>query len=300
VPGFLVPFLKFREDDNNGRALAGGRLYSYAAGTSQPLSTYFNQDLAAGHENTNPVILDASGRADVWIQDGVGYKFVLKDALDNTIYTQDNVKVSSGGGGGGGGSPTTPGVALQVPLGSIFAFGGSVAPQRYLICDGSPVNQATFKDLFEIIGTTYGGGGSTFNLPNLRQRFPIGVALSGPAATLGFAGGEWNHTHTGPSHQHTVNAHTHGIPRHQHIVPRDGWGSSQQFEGPGVPQGRILTFGGNYANLATNDNVSGWQEQVDTTPVSITTNPEGSGLTSQNNPPYLVLNFIIKALKDDA
>lgn len=299
MPGLLAPFLKFREDDNNGKPLAGGRLYTYAAGTSQPLSTYFNQDLAAGHENTNPVILDASGRANVWIQDGVGYKFVLKDALDTTIYTQDNVRVSSGGSGGGGGSPSGGGVALSVPLGAIFAFGGSVAPQRYLTCDGSAVSNATYKDLFDIIGTTYGGGGATFNLPNLRQRFPIGQGLTGPASTLGFAAGEFNHTHTGPSHQHTVNAHVHGVPRHQHTVPRDGWGSAQQF-GPAAPIGRLMTFPGNYGDMATNDNVTGWQEQVDTTPVSLTSNPEGSGPTSGNNPPYLVVNFIIKALRDEA
>lgn len=72
------------------KVLAGGNLYFYDTGTSNPRPTYADPDLSA--ENTNPVILDASGRpnADIWM-DGV-YRVVLKDANGATLWTRDDVK----------------------------------------------------------------------------------------------------------------------------------------------------------------------------------------------------------------
>lgn len=81
-----VPKLQFF--DNNGNPLVGGRLYTYAAGTTTPLATY--TDASAGTPNTNPIILDSRGEANVWLT-AVSYKFVLKDASDVTIWTVDNV-----------------------------------------------------------------------------------------------------------------------------------------------------------------------------------------------------------------
>ncbi len=51
--------------DDNGDPLAGGKLYSYEAGTSTPLATY--TDVTGSVANSNPVILDSGGRASVWI-----------------------------------------------------------------------------------------------------------------------------------------------------------------------------------------------------------------------------------------
>lgn len=76
--------------DANGDPLAGGKLYSYIAGTTTPLATYSN---AAGTTpNTNPVILDAAGRATVYLGNAT-YKFRLDDADDVTLFTTDNVPV---------------------------------------------------------------------------------------------------------------------------------------------------------------------------------------------------------------
>jgi hypothetical protein len=80
---------KARFFDANGDPLAGGKLYSYAAGTSTPLATYTTR--AGTIANTNPVILDANGEADVWSTPGVLYKFVLKNSADATQWTVDNV-----------------------------------------------------------------------------------------------------------------------------------------------------------------------------------------------------------------
>ena len=60
----LTPVPKIQFFDANGHPLAGGKLYSYAAGTTTPLVTYTDQ--AGTSANTNPVILDARGEASVW------------------------------------------------------------------------------------------------------------------------------------------------------------------------------------------------------------------------------------------
>lgn len=74
--------------DQNGVPLAGGKLYTYAAGTTTPQATY--TDSTAGTSNANPIILDAAGRASIWIGP-LAYKFVLYNALGTLQWTQDNV-----------------------------------------------------------------------------------------------------------------------------------------------------------------------------------------------------------------
>lgn len=85
--------LNFRGFNANNAPLAGGKLYTYAAGTTTPLSTYTTR--AGNIANANPVVLDANGEADVWTTPGVLYKFVLKDASDVTLRTVDNVPSGS-------------------------------------------------------------------------------------------------------------------------------------------------------------------------------------------------------------
>lgn len=85
----LLHTLRQKFFDSNGEPLAGGKLYSYAAGTTTPQVTYTDQ--GGGTPNANPTILDANGEADIWIGTG-SYKFVLKDADDVTQWTVDNVQ----------------------------------------------------------------------------------------------------------------------------------------------------------------------------------------------------------------
>lgn len=84
----LTPSPKMQFLDSTGAPLVGGKLYTYAAGTSTPLATY--TDSGAGTPNANPVILDARGEADVWCGPSQ-YKFVLKDANDVLQWTVDNI-----------------------------------------------------------------------------------------------------------------------------------------------------------------------------------------------------------------
>ena len=81
-----IPRWQFH-DTITGNPLAGGKLYTYAAGTDDPLVTY--KDEAGETENDNPIILDSRGEAQVWCTDAQ-YKFVLADMWDSVIWTEDN------------------------------------------------------------------------------------------------------------------------------------------------------------------------------------------------------------------
>ena len=76
--------------DNNGNPLAGGKIYTYVAGTSTPKASY--SDYALTSANPNPVILDSAGRASIW--GAGGFKLVVKTSAGTTLYTQDNVFAS--------------------------------------------------------------------------------------------------------------------------------------------------------------------------------------------------------------
>jgi len=79
-----------------------------------------------------------------------------------------------------------------VPPGVIMAYGAAAAPTDWLLCDGTAVSRTGANAaLFAIVGTTFGvgDGSTTFNLPDLRQRFPLGKAAAGTGSTLGGTGG---------------------------------------------------------------------------------------------------------------
>jgi hypothetical protein len=75
--------------DDNGDPLAGGLLYTYEAGSTTPRVTYADKDEFA--QNSNPIELDARGECDIWLTTG-SYKFILCDANDVPIYTEDNIQ----------------------------------------------------------------------------------------------------------------------------------------------------------------------------------------------------------------
>jgi microcystin-dependent protein len=111
------------------------------------------------------------------------------------------------------------GASGLVPSGTIVMTGRASAPTGYLLCNGAAVSRSTYAELFSAISTAYGAGdgATTFNVPDMRGRFPLGKAASGTGSTLGEADGSLDHTHTGPSHRHNI-GHTHTIPNHQHTV----------------------------------------------------------------------------------
>jgi hypothetical protein len=77
--------------DNNGVILSGGKIYTYAAGTTTPLETYTARDGIT--PNTNPIILDSAGRTpqQIWSTEGLLYKYVVATSSDVVLRTWDNI-----------------------------------------------------------------------------------------------------------------------------------------------------------------------------------------------------------------
>jgi len=84
----VTPTAKTQFIDAAGAPLAGGKLYTYAAGTTTPQATY--TDSTGATANSNPVILDSRGEANVWLGEAT-YKFTLSDSNDVEIWTVDNI-----------------------------------------------------------------------------------------------------------------------------------------------------------------------------------------------------------------
>lgn len=285
MPGFPLP-MPTQFEDANGDPLAGGLLYTYEAGTSTPLATYSDEGLTV--PNANPTVLDAGGMATIYVGDGVAYKLVLRTSLGVLVWTRDNWSVPE--------IEPAP-TPAEVPVGAILPYGGSSAPTDYLLCDGSAVSRTTYADLFGIIGTTFGpgNGSTTFNVPDLRGRYPFGVSTSGTGNTLGATFGTIDHVHTGPSHTHTIASHTHTIT-HTHTVPYNGWTTQENTP----PLAGILQAGGSgigsetAVTQATASQNSGGSSAANSGSTALTTDAEGTGNTGTANPPSLAVNFIIK------
>ena len=105
----------------------------------------------------------------------------------------------------------------SLPIGVIHIYAGSNTPTGWMICDGSEVSRTQYSDLFSKIGEIYGSGDgiSTFNIPDLRGRIPVGKDDMGGTSSfrvsngdvLGNSGGSENHTLTideMPSHSHSM------------------------------------------------------------------------------------------------
>lgn len=75
----------------------------------------------------------------------------------------------------------------EAPTGVVQAFAGSTTPQGWLLCDGSAVSRTDYSTLFAVIGTSYGAGdgSTTFNLPNLVDKFVEGSATAGTVKSAG-------------------------------------------------------------------------------------------------------------------
>ena len=77
--------------------------------------------------------------------------------------------------------------SILVPVGCVQAFAGNTLPNGWLLCDGSAVSRTDYADLYSVIGDTYGAGdgSTTFNLPNLVDKFVEGSATAGTVKTAG-------------------------------------------------------------------------------------------------------------------
>lgn len=119
------------------------------------------------------------------IDDAIGFKVVTSVTRPNTpfngqpIYETDTKRIAVRNSGAGTWDYADAGLeANAAPVGSICLYAGAAAPNaKWLIPTGQAVSRATYADLFALIGTTYGAGdgATTFNLPDLQGRSPLGV-----------------------------------------------------------------------------------------------------------------------------
>jgi microcystin-dependent protein len=185
------------------------------------------------------------------------------------------------------------------PVGSVTAYALATPPAGWLLCDGTVHDISSYPALGAGLGSTYGGNGTTtFAVPNLKGRMPVGLdSAQTEFDALAETGGAKTHTLTQaqmPSHTHTQNAHNHGITQspHSHTVGADrgwfaGFGTDTSLYdivlGRGyVGYGAMGTSGVN-ANISINNNTA-------------TNQNTGGGEAHNNLQPYIVMNYIIRAV----
>jgi microcystin-dependent protein len=183
---------------------------------------------------------------------------------------------------------TTAYVDAAVPPGTVHAYAGTAAPTGYLLCDGGSYLIATYPNLSAVIRATFGGvDGTHFYTPDLRGRGVFGKDDMGGAAasritagvsgitgtTLGAAGGSQSlqgHTHTGTTGGQSAD-HTHTVPL-----------ATQTIMSPAVISEVTRSGGSTTSSATSNDHTH-----------SFTSDSTGAG-SSQNVPPAIMLNYIIK------
>lgn len=171
-----------------------------------------------------------------------------------------------------------------IPTGTIWTWAGLSSPSSaWLVCDGSAVSRASYAALFAVCGTNYGAGDgvSTFNLPNLAGKVPVGLLTGdGTFGVLGNTGGEKTHQLSQsemPSHGHGVNdpGHAHGFTRD--IIVTSASGNSRAAASTGLQQFAWSQMSGT-AGAGT----------------GIWLNNTGGDQAHNNLQPFTVTNFIIK------
>jgi len=149
-----------------------------------------------------------------------------------------------------------------IPSGVVDAYAGAVAPTGYLLCDGAAYPRTTYPSLFAALGgasSPYGlPDGGSFNVPDLRDRVPVGVSAT---IARGSTGGAKTHTLT-----------TAELPSHSHTSPDFG----------------------RYAVTNTTANINVLADVVGGNNPPMNSGSAGGGTAHQNMQPYLGINYIIK------
>jgi microcystin-dependent protein len=163
------------------------------------------------------------------------------------------------------------------PTGSLTMWAGAVAspPTGWLACNGANVSRSTYSTLFAVVGTTWGAGdgSTTFTLPNLLNKFPVGA---GDTYALAATGGSANAIVV--SHTHTATSSV-SDPGHIHAVQYSETTSGTGYHGE---SGDTLS-----GTFNTNSAVTGIT-------VATTVASSGSSGTNANLPPYVAVGYIIK------
>ncbi len=217
-------------------------------------------------------------------------EFQRLDGVTSDLQTQLDAKLNSAG-------------AFTVATGMILPFSAAAGsiPTGYLNCDGAAVSRSTYSTLFALIATTYGSGNgsTTFNVPNLSGRLPIGKSGS---YALASTGGATTATATiSGSVSVTVNNHTltvSEIPSHNHLITHAGGGITPNYFHP--TYGASIPMGDNNSSIQTNPFYTYPSACLSNTGGGAGHNHTASGSFGGANDtfsilnPYLSVNFIIK------
>lgn len=173
IPNGKATFL-----DQNGKPLSSGNVYFYIPNTTTPKTTY--QDINQTVANTNPVVLDAAGRALLW---GTGnYRQLVKDKNGNTIWDA-TTSIS----GSGSGSNITSGDGDLV--GTIKPWAGMTAPSQYMFTYGQEVSRTTYSALYTAITSSQtvscSSGSATLSGVGNTTNFWVGMTIEIPCVVSG-------------------------------------------------------------------------------------------------------------------
>lgn len=178
------------------------------------------------------------------------------------------------------------------PAGVISPYGGTAAPGGWVLCDGSTLNSVTstqYAALFAAIGTTYGGSGaSSFILPDLQGRMPVGKGSNADVASLGLNDGAALASRR-PAHKHTnvVSQTTTGAQSYGSIV------NNTNFAAGGGSAQRYIVNSSQANGIAGNEGDNSFSTALNHThSVGVTTGPQTASPTDA--PSFLVVNYIIK------
>lgn len=203
---------------------------------------------------------------------------------------------------------TASGAIQAIPAGAISSYGGAAAPAGWLLCDGAAISRTVYSVLYTAIGTNYGAGdgSTTFNLPDLEGRVPVGKGAHADVDVLGESDGVALASRR-PRHQHTVgdpgHLHTISDPGHAHGLTDPGHSHTTTIPNPSASGSVDLT-----TQARTKTGQTAWPSSSATTGVTvnnsataITVNNHSAGITvgqTVNAPidsaAYLVVNYIIK------
>ena len=191
-------------------------------------------------------------------------------------------------------------VRIGNPVGQIAMWSTNTAPTGWLLCDGIAKDRSTYSDLHTLMaaaGYPYGAGNgsTTFGIPNLQGKFPVGKDASADFDVLGETGG----SKTSALGVSNLPAHNHSVTDGGHAHPEAGRDTNSTTAYKYLQ--RIGGAGANYDVVASNltrwDSITNPATASTTTGISIPTsggNNTATGDAFTNLPPYFALNFIIR------
>lgn len=185
---------------------------------------------------------------------------------------------------------------MEAFIGTILPWAVNWAPVGWLPCNGQQLAINQYQALYSLIGTTYGGNGTTtFNLPDLRGRVPVGMGQQpgGTNFVIGTTGGAENSTLTAmqlPAHNHTFS----GTANVSVGAPANAAAPTTNTPAANTSLSVAKDSTGDVANIYnTNPPTLMTATMSSTATVSGTTGVSGNGLPFTNLQPYQVINYII-------